>query len=83
ITTILVILLFLLLCAFVTLLMSIFCLKKEIPAVDQRPTPVSYVAHKKHLDFSQHMYAEASKPAVHQSSEEHYQPTIESIQGSE
>ncbi|XP_041071447.1 uroplakin-3a-like [Carcharodon carcharias] len=83
ITTILVILLFLLLCAFVTLLMSIFCLRKEIPAVEQRPTPVSYVAHKKHLDFSQHMYAEASKPAVQQSSEERYQPTIESIQGSE
>ncbi|XP_078076229.1 uroplakin-3a-like [Mustelus asterias] len=77
ITTILVILLFLLLCAFVALLMYIFCLKKEIPAVQQQPPPVRYITHKKNPGFNPGATKAAAQPSPGQ---QIYQSTVETAQ---
>ncbi|XP_043565169.1 uroplakin-3a-like [Chiloscyllium plagiosum] len=84
ITTILSILLFLLLCAFATILIYKFWGTKELARLEQQPVPRSYTTHVRNQDYSESIYSKASKPHPPQpTDQQRYQSTIAPAQASE
>ncbi|XP_060695886.1 uroplakin-3a-like [Hemiscyllium ocellatum] len=88
ITTILSILLFLLLCAFATILIYKFWGSKELATLEQQPGPRSYTTHVRNQDYAESIYSKASKPPQQQqqqqlTDQQRYQSTIAPAEASE
>ncbi|XP_048448984.1 uroplakin-3a-like [Rhincodon typus] len=82
ITTILSILLFLLLCAFATMLIFKFWGSKELVTVEQS-VPRTYTTHVRNKGYSDRIYSQASKPDAPQPTDKlRYQSTVEPAQAS-